>query len=353
MTSTLVPTEAAETTASPADAIALFLEHQQSPATRRAYAADLRSFFGEEPEPAAVSQFLALSRARMTRRLQNYKTALLERGVSDATVNRRLSTVRSLLKFAHARGLATCDGRGLVEGEKVRPAEGRTSLSSQTLKRLLAAPGTRTLRGRRDTAILHLMGENALRRAELCALDVGDFSAEERQVMLLDRGREVPKQPVPLSRKAADAITGYLSMAGHGAEPESPLFRNLDHRPGVRGGRLTPDGVYLVVREYGRTVGMDRLTTQQLRRSAITAALEGSSNVLRRVLRSFQSADDLFEAAQPQPRAAEPAPPAPVPSPAPAAADSTDGRWRRVLRLSRRKETVYYAVRGPEAEGGA
>jgi len=353
MTTTSAPTEADQEIDTCANAITLFLDQQHSPATRRAYAADLRSFFEGDPLPPAVSQFLALSRVRMARRLRGYKTTLLERGVSDATVNRRLSTVRSLLKFAYARGLAACDGRGLVEGERVRPAEGKASLSTQALKRLLAAPGTRTLRGRRDTAILHLMGENALRRAELCGLDVADFSAEERRIMLLDRGRDVPKQPVPLSRKAADAIAGYLSMAGHAQEEASPLFRNLDHRPSVRGGRLTPDGVYLVVREYGRTVGLEQLTPQQLRRSAILAALEGSSSVLRRVLRSFQNADDLYDAVRPQPAVAEPALlERPVPVPSPLSADSTDGRWRRVLRLSRRKETIYYAVRGPDAPAG-
>jgi len=346
MRSTSLSTEIDEPAVTPTDPICLFLNDQHSPATRRAYAADLRSFFGEEPAPDVVTQFLSFSRVRMARRLRGYKTELLERGVSEATVNRRLSTVRSLLKFTHARGLATCDGRGLVEGEKVRPAETKAALASPILKRLLAAPGTRTLRGRRDTAILHLLGENALRRAELCALDVADFSAEERQVMLLDRGREVAKQPVPLSRKAAEAIAGYLSMAGHTHEQASPLFRNLDHRPGVRGGRLTPDGVYLVVREYGRTVGVERLTPQQLRRSAISTALEGSSSVLRRVLRSFQSADDLYDSVRPQPTTPEPRPA--VLSPAPLLAESTDGRWRRVLRLSRRKETIYFATRQPD-----
>jgi integrase/recombinase XerC len=334
----------------PADPVALFLDDQQSPATRRAYAADLRSFFDGEPAPDAATAFFALSRARMARRLRSYKADLLARGVSEATVNRRLSTVRSLLKFAHARGLATCNGRGLVEGEKVRPPTGKASLPAPIMKRLLAAPGARTLRGRRDTAILHLLGENALRRAELCALDVADFSPEQRQVMLLDRGRDVPKQAVPLSRKAADSLAGYLTMAGHGSDPTAPLFRNLDHRPGVRGGRLTPDGVYLVVREYGRTVGSERLTPQQLRRSAITAALEGSSSVLRRVLRSFQSADDLYDAVRPE-VAAPPSdrPAAPLAAFPAASAEVTEGRWRRVLRVSPRKEAIYYATRDGEA----
>ena len=53
MISTSVPTEVNQTTVTMANAMTLFLDHQQSPATRRAYAADLRSFFGEDPAPQA------------------------------------------------------------------------------------------------------------------------------------------------------------------------------------------------------------------------------------------------------------------------------------------------------------
>jgi integrase/recombinase XerC len=267
------------------DLVALFLAGKQSAATRRAYAADLRDFFGGEPKPNQVTAFLALPVPMLSLRLFTYKAELLGRGVSEATVNRRLSTVRSLLQFAYRLGLATSDGRGLVDSEPVSSSRQPECLSPKVMKRLQAVPGTKTLRGQRDTAILRLLCENALRRAELCALNVADFSLMDRSLILPGKGRHGSEERIPLSRATAEVISAYLNGAGSAGDPEAPLFRNFDHRPDVCGGRLTPDGLYFLVREYGREVGVEGLTPQQLRRSAITATLDTPGGDLRRVLR--------------------------------------------------------------------
>lgn len=267
------------------DPLERFLTDQGNTATRRAYAADLRDFFGGDPTVQQVTEFLALPAPLLAERLTDYKARLLARSQSEATVNRHLSAVRSLIRFAHKLGLSSCDGRGLVDGAKVQRSPRSDPVGPAVLKRLVAAPSTATLRGLRDSAILRLLSDNALRRAELCALDVEDFSLSRRQLLLPGRRRGAAKEPVPLTRTAAEAIAAYLVVAGHAANPGSPLFRNVDHRPGVAGERLTVDGLYYVVREYGRAVGVGGLTPQRLRQSAVMAALEGDGGSLRRVLR--------------------------------------------------------------------
>jgi integrase/recombinase XerC len=266
------------------DVMPLFLAEKQNPATRRAYAIDLRDFFGQELKPERVAAFLALPAPMLSLRLFTYKAELLARGASQATVNRRLSVLRSVLKFAHRLGLASSDGRGLVEGEKLRSTDDRPCLEPRLLRRLVAVPGQETVRSRRDTAILRLLCENALRRSELCALKVADFAPAERRLLLTGQLETATAEWVPLSRPATDAIAAYLETSDHPAPPTAPLFRNVDHRPGVAGERLTPDGLYFLVREYGRMVGLEELTPRRLRESAIAAALEGSHTSLRRVL---------------------------------------------------------------------
>jgi integrase/recombinase XerC len=267
----------------PTDLITRFLADKPGTATRRAYAADLRDFFEGEPRPDQLSAFLALPAPMLSLRLFTYKAELLARGASEATINRRLSVLRSLLRYAHGRGLAICDGRGLIEGEKVRPHEGQKSLDPRTLKHLMAAPGHGSLRGRRDTAIMRLLCENALSRSELHGLNVEDFSPDERCLQLQVRNGG-SRESVPLSRPTADAVAAYLSAAGHGGEPFAPLFRSLDHRPGVGGERLSADGLYFLVRQYGAAIGVEDLTPHRLRKSAIDAALQAPSVNLRRVL---------------------------------------------------------------------
>ncbi len=244
-----------------ADALALLLADKRSPGTRKAYAADLRDFFHRayavaEPTPAAVAAFLGLPALQVALHLAAYKAELLRRGLFEATVDRRLAAVRSLLAFCHRLGRAASDGRGLVRSEKNRAYRDTRGIDEASLRRLVALPGTDTLRGLRDTALLRLLGESALRRAEVCSCTVSSFSATDCRLLILGKGRGTQKEPVTLAPRCATAIAAYLEAAGHGREPDGPLFRNVDPRPAVRGRGLTVDGLYDIVRRYGYRLGL-------------------------------------------------------------------------------------------------
>jgi integrase/recombinase XerC len=264
------------------DPVALLLADKRSSATRRAYRGDLADFFGGDPDPEKVEAFLALPAPALALRLATYKNGLLARGAAEATVNRRLAAVRSLLKFSYRLGLATTDGRGLVDGEKVRAYRDTRGVSVNVLKKLVKAPGTASLRGLRDTAILRMLAENALRCAEVCGLDVADFDRDGCRILILGKGHGTQKEPVTLSGGAADAIAAYLEAAGH---TDGALFRNVDRRPGCRGDRLTTNGLRFLVGDYGQACGVAGLTPHKLRHSVITAALDATNGDVRRVQR--------------------------------------------------------------------
>jgi len=266
-----------------ADPVALLLADKRSEATKRAYASDLRDFFGGEATSERVRAFAGLSVPEIALRLNVYKGELLQRGAAEATVNRRLAAVRSLLKVCHRMGWAASDGRGLVDGEKARAYRDTRGVDVKALKKLLRAPGTDSLKGLRDTALLRLLCENAPRRAEVTRANVGDFSLSERRLYITGKGRGTQKEPLTLSQATADAIAAYLLAAGHAADPHAPLFRNLHHVPRTAGERLSAQGLYWLVGEYGRAVGIDGLTPHKLRHSAITAALDATGGDVRRV----------------------------------------------------------------------
>jgi integrase/recombinase XerC len=270
------------------DPVALLLADKRSAATRKAYASDLRDFFGGDPAPDAVRSFVALPAPAVALRLATYKATMLQRGASEATVNRRLSAVRSLLKFSHRLGLATTDGRGLVDGEKVRAYRDTRGVDVNTLKKLMRAPGTATLRGLRDAAIMRLLCENALRCSEVLALDVADLDRDGRRVTILGKGRGTQKEAVTISQATAAVISAYLEAAGH---TEGALFRSLDHRPGHRGDRITANGLRSIIADYGRAVGVEGLTPHKLRHSAITAALDATNGDVRKVQRLSRHRD--------------------------------------------------------------
>lgn len=122
------------------DPVALLLADKRSLATKRAYACDLAVFFesgGYTPAPADVQAFLSLAAPQIALRLATWKGEMLTAGLSEATVNRRLAAVRSLLKFSHRLGLTQTDGRGLVDSEKAHAYRDTRGTDIHTLRRLL------------------------------------------------------------------------------------------------------------------------------------------------------------------------------------------------------------------------
>lgn len=272
--------------------IELLLQDKRSERTRRAYDADLAQFFANQP--FTVRGFLAWPPPKIALRLAQFKGEMRIAKLSEATINRRLAAVRSLLKFAYRLGFSTTDGRSLVDGEKVVAYRDTAGITLAQMQRLVEQPallhGAATLRARRDAVILILLCENALRRAEVAALDVGDFSFSRRKLMVLGKGKGSQKAPVTLSETAANAIAEYVITGGH-INDKGPLLRNLHHDPGREGARITGNGLYWLIAEYGRALGLERLTPHMLRHSCITAALDATAGDVRKVQRLSRHAD--------------------------------------------------------------
>ena len=143
------------------------LADQRSPGTRKAYARDLRNFFQliaqSDPTPALIEEFLTLNRFEATSLVLKYKGILIEKGLAEATINRRLSAIKALVNYA--RRIGKCDWSLTdVKGEKVQPYRDTSEVSVAGFKKMAAIPSLDTLKGKRDYALLRLLWENALRR---------------------------------------------------------------------------------------------------------------------------------------------------------------------------------------------
>ncbi len=282
------------------DIIALLLEDKRSADTKRAYQSDLNQFC--EYSGKSTRDFLSQSTPQIALDLAGYKSSMRARSLSEATINRRLAAIKSLLKSAHRIGFCATDGRGLVDGEKVVHYRDTRGIDLKLMRKLVQAPAKKfgsTLRAARDSAILLLLCENALRRAEVCKLNESDFDFERRELSILGKGRGTQKEKVTVSENLAACLCMYVSLkhTKHTLLKESfiyseknsvtvaelPLFESLDRRPEYSRARLTPDGLYQLVAFYGALIGLKRLTPHQIRHSAITAALEMTKGDVRKV----------------------------------------------------------------------
>ena len=137
----------------------------------------------------------------------------------------------------------------------------------------------------RDRAIIRLLYDLGLRRAEVVSLDVEDVDLESGAVAVLGKGR-TEKIRLTLPPETQAALRDWLSVRGD--EP-GPLFLNFDRagkgkRLTGKGKRLTGKGLYSMIRKLGESLGI-KVWPHGLRHAAITEALDLTNRNLRAVQR--------------------------------------------------------------------
>ncbi|MCW6038960.1 tyrosine-type recombinase/integrase [Spirulina subsalsa FACHB-351] len=268
--------------------MAELLADKRSPNTCRAYRKDLQDFFstmaGEELSQGLILQFLQLDRFTALSIVLEYKAHLIQRGLAEATVNRRLSALRSLVNYAHQVGC--CDWTLVgVKGEKVIKYRDTTGISPEQFKRMLQQCDSQTLRGKRDYAMLCLLWDNALRRGELISTKIQDFDPEGKRLTILGKGRGTQRESVALTPSSIAAIEDWLTArveSGKGGplKPQDPLFSSLNR--GTVGRPLHPASLERIVRLIAQQAGISkRISPLRLRHASITAFLDASGGNIR------------------------------------------------------------------------
>jgi integrase/recombinase XerC len=235
--------------------------------SRKAYAGDLAAFqryLGASSPLDAVKHLLTLGPGGAFDLVTQYKGDLRDRGLSPATVNRRLATLRSAVKYFRAAGLIAWElGVKNLKSEPYRDTRGpgRDAVAAMLtyLKKRTGPKATR------DAALIRLLYDRALRRGEVAALDVAAVDLDAPAVAVVGKGRLEPER-LTLAEPTAEALRCWLAVRG---DAPGPLFLNFD-REG-KGGRLTGGGIYAVVSALGRAVGVNT-RPHGLRHTAITEA---------------------------------------------------------------------------------
>jgi len=254
---------------------------RRSERTREAYQADLEDFarfLGAKGTQEALRALLSRDQGSGNALVLSYKNSLIERNLSPNTVNRKLATLRSAIKLANRLGLVSWAIQ--IENEKVETYRNTSGTGNAGVKLLLteAAETKNHAKAVRDTAILRLLYDLALRRGEICRLDIEDFDAEAGTLAVLGKGR-AQKQVLTLPEPTINALKAWIEVRG---ASEGPLFINFD-RAG-KGRRLTGTAIYYIVRGLGEKAGITA-RPHGLRHTAITDALDLTNGNIRAVQR--------------------------------------------------------------------
>jgi integrase/recombinase XerC len=264
----------------------------RNPRTLAAYQADLedfRRFMEASPFRAAtvgraVEQLIAEEHGWAKTMARLYFSDLVRRRLQNATVNRRLATLRSLVKLANTLRLVSWTLS--IENMPAQPYRDTRGPGRDGFRALLdaasAQPGPK---GLRDVALLRMLHDLGLRRSEAVRLDVEDVDLPGNRILILGRGRSQKKEPVSLPEPTRAALVAWLEARG--SEP-GPLFINFD-RAG-KGHRLTGTAVYHIVGRLGAKAGL-AVRPQELRHLAITTALDMTDGDVRAVAKFSRHKD--------------------------------------------------------------
>lgn len=242
-----------------------------SPATLRAYRADLRQYAAwlrrggraaRTADPATVRRFAAFLGASR---------------YAPATAARKLSAVRAAHAWMAERGLAATDPALHVPGPR-RPRILPATVTAGEFDRTAAVVRGAEPLDLRNRALLELLYGCGLRAAEACGLRLTAVDLDRAQLRVIGKGDR--ERQLPIGGQAGDALDRYLRHGRpHLAREGSPPLVLLS----VRGNGLNPSDVRRTLAAALRRAGLAERSPHTLRHSFATHLLEGGAD-----LRSIQ-----------------------------------------------------------------
>ena len=238
--------------------------------TQRAYQQDiedLRVFMGVPHPEAALERLIGFGSGRANTIALWYKSNMMDRGLKPATINRRLSALRSAVRLARILGMVdwSLEIPGLkTEAYRDTRGPGRGGFNDI----LKAARAQQSDKAKRDVAILYLFRYVGLRRREVANLDVQDVDFERSILWVQGKGR-TQKHAMTIPRKTKLALRKWMEIRN---DSNGALFYNFHHDSKIRK-RITGAGLYHLVMDLGQRKGI-KVTPHGLRHLAITDVLD-------------------------------------------------------------------------------
>ena len=264
------------------DQVAQFLgslesERNFSPNTIAAYRNDLQQFSAflanppveEHLEP--VTDWSGLTDEHLT----SYLLHLRERSYAASTVARKTAAMKSFCAFLRQQGVTSGELGSKVTSPRVDKYTPK-AISPEEVARLLEQP-TKTNGEKpeaiRDSAMLEMLYATGMRVSELVSLDVDDLSLESGEVRC--PGKSGRSRIVPLNQRALAAVKEYLGNARRHLTNQETRSLFVNHR----GGRLTRQGFWLILKSYAQRAGIDDITPHTLRHSFAAHALRHGADI--------------------------------------------------------------------------
>ncbi len=212
--------------------------------------------------------------------IAGYLSQLRDKEYSSSTVARKTAAIKRFFRYLSGEGLVAQNPALLVGTPKVAKKIPRT-LDPEEVDRLISVirdgSGPKSLR---DLAMIELLYATGMRVSELVSLNLDDVNLASRTVRCLGKGSK--ERIIPIYPRAALAVSAYLEDGRLNYlkdREERALFLN------PRGGRLTRQGMWLIIKEYVELTGIQSTVTPHTLRHSFATHLLAEGAGLREVQR--------------------------------------------------------------------
>ena len=215
--------------------------------TKDQYRRSLRHFssFLDLSPMESIDRLVSEGSGRSNMILEQWKVSLLGSGLKPNTVNVRLASVRSFIEFLNYCGII--EWKLSVKNVPVDSYRNTRGITLEEFSQLMAE-----ITSPRDRAFCLMMFTMGLRRFEVSGLDLEHL--EGNKLWILGKGK-LEREPLTVPEKTLDEINAWLSVRETGP---GPLIG------------LTGYSINRLIKKYGEAIGIENLTSHDLRRGCIT-----------------------------------------------------------------------------------
>jgi tyrosine recombinase XerC len=202
--------------------------------------------------------------------IKNYLIRLSQKGFDPASIQRKLSTLRSFFKYLQRKLKVKANPASSLEAPKRKKRLPRALSWPQVKSLLEPSLYQKEKEGLRDRAILELLYNTGLRLAEISSLKKKDINFEEGEIKVLGKGNK--ERIVPLGENGSKILNEYLDSKN----PEGNLVFSNKY-----GKALSRRGIARVVKKYGaKVIEEKKFSPHVLRHSFATHLLDEGANLL-------------------------------------------------------------------------
>jgi integrase/recombinase XerC len=262
-----------------------FLRLQQKPRTRQEYGKSIDYFcrFGvanaartmapDQSPTLFLQEFLASTKQQATHLVLEWRQHLLDEGKASATINLRISALKSLVEYAGKQD-ACSFSLSEIKSLKSQRYKDNPGVLVDDYRSILDLVDRSTDLGIRDYAILLLLWDLPLRREEVVFLDIWDYSPG--RLMVNGQGRSIN-----LSAQLEDALDHWVAIREglyfqpkDGGNRDDALFLSCNGR------RLSGTDIFRILQGYAEIAGV-KVSPDQVRHSGITDFFDASGGGVR------------------------------------------------------------------------